>query len=107
MILISYECISVCFWLTFPSGITCLSILWPDNKLLQKKQIDLQNKKRKSNQKKITGFQFLPGSSSKVLITSADSRIRVVDGFELVHKFKGIKFCALELIHIRLFLFKV
>uniref|UniRef100_A0A0E0PBV4 Uncharacterized protein n=1 Tax=Oryza rufipogon TaxID=4529 RepID=A0A0E0PBV4_ORYRU len=32
-----------------------------DNKLLQKKQIDLQNKKRKSNQKKITGFQCCTG----------------------------------------------
>ncbi|KAL6651087.1 hypothetical protein ACP70R_010012 [Stipagrostis hirtigluma subsp. patula] len=62
-----------------------------DNKLLQKKQIDLQNKKKKSNQKKITGFQFLPGNASKVLITSADSRIRVVDGLSLVHKFKGFR----------------
>lgn len=33
--------------------------------------------------------QFAPGSSSEVLITSADSRIRVVNGDELVHKFKG------------------
>lgn len=33
--------------------------------------------------------QFAPGSSSEVLITSADSRIRVVDGVDLVHKFKG------------------
>lgn len=32
---------------------------WTDNRLLQKKQIDLQNKKKKSNQKKITGFQVL------------------------------------------------
>uniref|UniRef100_A0A0A9EUC2 WD-repeat protein n=1 Tax=Arundo donax TaxID=35708 RepID=A0A0A9EUC2_ARUDO len=62
-----------------------------DNKLLQKKQIDLQNKKKKSSQKKITGFQFLPGSTSKVLITSADSRIRVVDGLNLVHKYKGFR----------------
>ncbi|KAM3388271.1 hypothetical protein ACQJBY_010818 [Aegilops geniculata] len=62
-----------------------------DNKLIQKKQIDLQTKKKKSRQKKITGFQFLPGSSSKVLITSADSRIRVIDDFELVHKFKGFR----------------
>jgi WD40 repeat protein len=30
-----------------------------DNRLLQKKQIDLQNKKKKSSQKKITGFQVL------------------------------------------------
>ncbi|AQK44996.1 Transducin/WD40 repeat-like superfamily protein [Zea mays] len=62
-----------------------------DNMLLQKKQIDLQNKKKKSSQKKITGFQFLPGSTSKVLITSADSRIRVVDGLNLVHKYKGFR----------------
>ncbi|XP_062222643.1 uncharacterized protein LOC133921681 [Phragmites australis] len=62
-----------------------------DDMLCYKKQIDLQNKKRKSSQKKITGFQFVPGSSSKVIITSADSRIRVLDGFELVHRFKGFR----------------
>ncbi|KAL6196477.1 hypothetical protein ACLB2K_032092 [Fragaria x ananassa] len=62
-----------------------------DNKLQEKNQINLQNKKKKSHHKKITGFQFAPGSSSEVLVTSADSRIRVVDGVDLVHKFKG--FC--------------
>nr|XP_010932998.1 LOW QUALITY PROTEIN: WD repeat-containing protein 44-like [Elaeis guineensis] len=62
-----------------------------DNKLIQKCQIDLQNKKKKSSHKKITGFQFTPGRSSTVLITSADSRIRVIDGVELVHKFKGFR----------------
>lgn len=62
-----------------------------ENKLHQKSQIDLQNKKRKSSSKKITGFQFAPGSSSEVLVTSADSRIRVIDGAKLVHKFKGFR----------------
>lgn len=62
-----------------------------ENKLQQKKQINLQNKKKKSHHKKITGFQFAPGSSSEVLITSSDSRIRVVDGADLVHKFKGFR----------------
>ncbi|KAH0465114.1 hypothetical protein IEQ34_005217 [Dendrobium chrysotoxum] len=62
-----------------------------DNKLLQKHQIHLQNKKKKSSHKKITGFQFVPDSSSEVLITSADSRIRVVDGINLIHKFKGFR----------------
>ncbi|CAL0326570.1 unnamed protein product [Lupinus luteus] len=62
-----------------------------ENKLQQKSQINLQNKKKKSQQKKITGFQFAQGSSSEVLITSADSRIRVVDGVDLVHKFKGFR----------------
>ncbi|XP_030469217.1 uncharacterized protein LOC115687716 [Syzygium oleosum] len=62
-----------------------------DNKLQQRGHINLQNKKKKSQYKKITGFQFAPGSSSEVLITSADSRIRVVDGVDLVHKFKGFR----------------
>ncbi|PWZ28628.1 WD repeat-containing protein 44 [Zea mays] len=31
---------------------------------------------------------FVPGDSSMVIITSADSRIRVLDGFELVHRLK-------------------
>ncbi|KAJ8755038.1 hypothetical protein K2173_016473 [Erythroxylum novogranatense] len=59
------------------------------NKLKQKCQINLQDRKKKAHLKKINGFQFVPGSSSEVLITSADSRIRVVDGIDLVHKFKG------------------
>ncbi|XP_055807406.1 uncharacterized protein LOC129876107 [Solanum dulcamara] len=62
-----------------------------DNKLQQKAQINLQNKKKKTHQKKITGFQFVPGSMSQVLITSADSRIRVVDDADLFHKFKGFR----------------
>ncbi|KAA8526851.1 hypothetical protein F0562_008920 [Nyssa sinensis] len=62
-----------------------------ENKLQQKSQINLQNKKKKSHHKKITGFQFAPGSTSEVLITSADSRIRVIDWIELVHKFKGFR----------------
>ncbi|XP_074311076.1 uncharacterized protein LOC141646961 [Silene latifolia] len=62
-----------------------------ENKLQQKCHINLQNKKKKSHLKKITGFQFAPGSSSEVLITSADSRVRVVDGVDLVHKFKGFR----------------
>ncbi|CAK9138214.1 unnamed protein product [Ilex paraguariensis] len=61
-----------------------------DNKLQQKNQINLQNKRKKAHHKKITGFQFAPGSTSEVLITSADSRIRVIDDDGLIHKFKGI-----------------
>ncbi|ERN15948.1 uncharacterized protein LOC18444256 [Amborella trichopoda] len=60
-------------------------------KLQQKSQIDMQNKKKKSHAKKITGFQFAPGSSSEVLVTSADSRIRIFDGTELIHKYKGFR----------------
>ncbi|XP_074590264.1 uncharacterized protein LOC141846164 [Curcuma longa] len=62
-----------------------------DNKLLHKTCIDLQNKRKKSRHKKVTGFQFVPGNNSKVLVTSADSRVRVLDGDDLVHKFKGFR----------------
>ncbi|GER56521.1 transducin/WD40 repeat-like superfamily protein [Striga asiatica] len=62
-----------------------------ENKLLRKSQINLQNRRKKSHQKKITGLQFAPGSTSEVLVTSADSRIRVIDGVDLVHKFKGFR----------------
>ncbi|GMJ05222.1 hypothetical protein like AT3G15470 [Hibiscus trionum] len=62
-----------------------------ENKLQPRNEINLLNKKKKSHQKKITGFQFAPGSSTEVLITSADSRIRVVDGSDLIHKFKGFR----------------
>ncbi|XP_042494524.1 uncharacterized protein LOC122073899 [Macadamia integrifolia] len=70
---------------------TCRLYNTTENKLQQKGQIDLKNKKKKSHLKKITGFQFAPGSSSEVLITSADSRIRVIEDIDMVHKFKGFR----------------
>ncbi|KAK1283832.1 hypothetical protein QJS10_CPB21g00570 [Acorus calamus] len=70
---------------------TCRLYSTADNKLQEKRLIDLENKKKKSHLKKITGFQFAPGSSTEVLVTSADSRIRVIDGVDLVHKFKGFR----------------
>ncbi|KAL6641789.1 hypothetical protein ACP70R_019970 [Stipagrostis hirtigluma subsp. patula] len=62
-----------------------------DCKLSQEAQIDIQTKKRKSQAKKITGFQFAPGNTSEVLVTSADSQIRVFDGVTMVQKFRGFK----------------
>ncbi|KAI4374708.1 hypothetical protein MLD38_012671 [Melastoma candidum] len=70
---------------------TCRLYDTSENKLVQRSQINLQNRKKKSHLRKITGFQFVSGSSSEVVITSADSRIRVVDGTDLVHKFKGFR----------------
>ncbi|CAE6085562.1 unnamed protein product [Arabidopsis arenosa] len=61
-----------------------------DCKLEQTNQIDLQNKK-KAQAKKITAFQFSPINPAEVLVTSADSRIRILDGTELVQKFRGFK----------------
>ncbi|CAO2148049.1 unnamed protein product [Urochloa humidicola] len=61
-----------------------------DCKLNQGAQIDMSiSKKRKSQAKKITGFQFAPGNPSEILVTSADSQIRVFNGITVLQKFKG------------------
>ncbi|VAI29347.1 unnamed protein product [Triticum turgidum subsp. durum] len=62
-----------------------------DCKISPEAQIDVQSKKRKSQAKKITGFQYAPGNPSEVLVTSADSQIRVFDGVTMVQKFRGFK----------------
>ncbi|GLJ23687.1 hypothetical protein SUGI_0448640 [Cryptomeria japonica] len=69
----------------------CLSYNASGNRLQEDTHIDVQKKKKSSRGKKITGFQFVPGNSRKVLITSADSRLRILDGSELVQKFKGFR----------------
>ncbi|CAN0881548.1 WD repeat-containing protein 44 [Linum grandiflorum] len=68
---------------------TCRMYSLEDCKLNQTDQVDIQ--KKKASGKKITGFQFSPGNPSEVLITSADSRIRIMDGKDEVHKFRGFK----------------
>ncbi|CAL9243382.1 unnamed protein product [Arabidopsis halleri] len=52
-------------------------------------QIHLHNKKKSSN-KRITGFQFLPQDPSKVLVVSADSKVRIIQGNNVVGKYKGV-----------------
>ncbi|KAF6154895.1 hypothetical protein GIB67_018332 [Kingdonia uniflora] len=46
---------------------------------------------RKSSNNKITGFQFSPDDSRRVMITSADSKIRIYDGVGIIHKYKGLR----------------
>ena len=69
---------------------SCRTYSIEDNKLTQNSTIELRNKK-KSQLKKVTGFEFAPCNPSEVLVTSADSRIRIVDGTEVIHKFKGFR----------------
>lgn len=68
---------------------TCRLYSTTDCKLQEKARIDVQNKKK--THKKVTGFQFVPGNASEVLITSADSRIRIFDGSDVIHKFRGFR----------------
>ncbi|KAL3134692.1 hypothetical protein ABBQ32_007697 [Trebouxia sp. C0010 RCD-2024] len=53
-------------------------------------QIDVKNKRSgQKTGKKITGMQFLAADTTKLLITSNDSRIRLYDGLRLQCKYKG------------------
>ncbi|XP_035842889.1 WD repeat-containing protein 44-like [Helianthus annuus] len=44
---------------------------------------------RKKWPSRITGFQFCPTDSRKVIVSSADSQVRVLCGINVVGKFKG------------------
>ncbi|KAK7389423.1 hypothetical protein VNO78_24455 [Psophocarpus tetragonolobus] len=68
----------------------CLTYDTKDCVLTQTGTIEIRHKK-KSHLRKITGFQFVPGKPSEVLITSSDSRIRLLDGSEIVQKFRGFR----------------
>ncbi|KAL3499036.1 hypothetical protein ACH5RR_041768 [Cinchona calisaya] len=61
-----------------------------DNHLQFGAQISLQGKKKLAG-KRITGFQFCPGDASKVMVSSADSQVRILSGPNIICKFKGKK----------------
>ncbi|XP_031475928.1 uncharacterized protein LOC116247764 [Nymphaea colorata] len=61
-----------------------------DHQLQLENEICLQGKK-KSPGKRITGFQFLPDAPQKVMVTSADSQIRIIDKHNIVSKYKGFR----------------
>ncbi|KAJ8557393.1 hypothetical protein K7X08_003018 [Anisodus acutangulus] len=52
-------------------------------------QVNLHSRK-KSSGSRITGIQFFENDSRRVMITSENSKIHILDGFEIVHKYKGL-----------------
>ncbi|XP_060180156.1 uncharacterized protein LOC132609951 [Lycium barbarum] len=60
------------------------------NRLQMGLQVYLQGKKKLTN-KRVTGFQYCPDDSSKVMVTSADSQVRILRGSNIISKFKGTK----------------
>ncbi|XP_059624445.1 uncharacterized protein LOC132267321 [Cornus florida] len=52
-------------------------------------QINIQGAK-KSSGNKITGIQFSPEHFQRIIITSEDSKIRILDGTDVVQKYKGL-----------------
>ncbi|KAG1362291.1 WD repeat-containing protein 44 [Cocos nucifera] len=59
-----------------------------DNHLQLEVRVPLLGKK-KPPFKRITGFQFCPSDHRKLLVASADSHIRILDGIDVVSKYKG------------------
>ncbi|KAM0838600.1 hypothetical protein ACQ4PT_060887 [Festuca glaucescens] len=61
-----------------------------DNNLLRlETQIALNGKK--SSLKRITSFQFCPINPSKLMVTSADSKIRILDGTNVIQNYSGLR----------------
>lgn len=60
-----------------------------DNLLRLETQIALNAKK--SSLKRITCFEFCPSNPSKLMVTSADSKIRILDGTNVIQNYSGLR----------------
>ncbi|KAL0317974.1 UNVERIFIED_CONTAM: WD repeat-containing protein 44 [Sesamum angustifolium] len=69
---------------------TCRIFNVSDNHFQLENEVCLTSKK-KSPCKRIIGFQFLPQDPSKVLVTCADSQVRIIDGLNVIGKYKGLR----------------
>ncbi|XP_059298893.1 WD repeat-containing protein YMR102C-like [Lycium ferocissimum] len=69
---------------------TCCFFSLIDHEIQLEEQICLGSKK-KSLCKRITGFQYLPQDPSKVIVTCADSLVRILSGINVIGKFKGLR----------------
>lgn len=70
------------------SELNIVHIVHSDNQLQLDKEINLHGKK-KSASNRITGLQFVVNDSDKVMVTSADSKIRIICGEDVFCKLKG------------------
>ncbi|XP_037496216.1 uncharacterized protein LOC105642821 isoform X2 [Jatropha curcas] len=59
-----------------------------DGRLQLHAQKCLQGKK-KSASKRITGFQYFSSDPSRLMVTSADSKVRILDGVDVICKYRG------------------
>lgn len=54
------------------------------------REVDLlHGKKKKVPSKRITGLEYFPNDSDKVMVTCADSQIRIISGEDVICKLKG------------------
>ncbi|CAA7031948.1 unnamed protein product [Microthlaspi erraticum] len=59
-----------------------------EKQLQMDREINLHGKKKASS-KRITGLEFLPNDPDKVMVTFADSKIRIISGDDVICKFKA------------------
>ncbi|KAM3202607.1 hypothetical protein P3L10_030231 [Capsicum annuum] len=60
------------------------------NRLQMGLPVSFQGKKKLTN-KTVTGFHYFPNDSSKVMVTSVDSQVRILCGSNIICKFKGVQ----------------
>ncbi|XP_065876023.1 uncharacterized WD repeat-containing protein C3H5.08c-like [Euphorbia lathyris] len=53
-------------------------------------EVEIYVGRKKSSGNGITGIQFSCDRPQRVMITSEDSKLRIFDGFDVVHQFKGL-----------------
>ncbi|KAF8702499.1 hypothetical protein HU200_032879 [Digitaria exilis] len=69
---------------------TCRFYDASDNLLRFETQIAL-NGKKKSSLKRIAAFEFCPSNPSKLMVTSADSKIKILDGTIVTQNYSGLR----------------
>nr|UNY85607.1 WD40-containting protein [Zea mays] len=61
-----------------------------DNLLRFETQVAVSGKK-KSSLKRITAFEFSPSNASKLMVTSADSKIKILEGTTVTQNYSGLR----------------
>lgn len=61
-----------------------------ENRLELESQVSL-NGRKKSPHKRIVGFQYCPSDPKKLMVTSGDSQVRILDGAHVISNYKGLQ----------------
>ncbi|KAI4995647.1 hypothetical protein ZWY2020_035550 [Hordeum vulgare] len=61
-----------------------------ENRLELESQVSL-NGRKKSPLKRIVGFQYCPSDPKKLMVTSGDSQVRILDGVHVISNYKGLQ----------------
>ncbi|CAM0870894.1 unnamed protein product [Alopecurus aequalis] len=68
----------------------CRNYNTSENHLELESQVSL-NGRKKSPLKRIVGFQYCPSDPKKLMVTSGDSQVRILDGAHVISNYKGLQ----------------